>query len=156
MPYRLIVNEYRFADSWEPIQCDLPGLTKRGICTAASNCEAYQRILNESRGNSIEREDFIQQLQCGKFEGDRVCCPDSDSYQIGVYEDAATCGQAAYGYRIRGGVIADIDEFPWMAMLLKMHRELKFIESCAPIHYHLVIFFFKVNHSHFIIIVVAY
>ncbi|EAT45082.1 AAEL003632-PA [Aedes aegypti] len=110
-------------DSWEPIQCDLPGLTKRGICTAASNCEAYQRILNESRGNSIEREDFIQQLQCGKFEGDRVCCPDSDSYQIGVYEDAATCGQAAYGYRIRGGVIADIDEFPWMAMLLKMHRK---------------------------------
>ncbi|XP_062538218.1 uncharacterized protein LOC134206505 [Armigeres subalbatus] len=112
-------------DLWKPIACDIPGQEKKGVCTAAGSCVAYQRILNESVDNSIEREDFIQRLQCGKFDGAEVCCPESDSYRIGDYEDAARCGQAAYSYRIRGGVIADIDEFPWMAMLLKKHRKLQ-------------------------------
>nr|XP_029722717.1 serine protease easter-like [Aedes albopictus] len=110
-------------DLWDSNGCDIPGQTKKGFCTEAGNCAAYQKLLNDSGDNSIEREDFIQQLQCGKFDGDRVCCPDSDNYQIGVYEDAVMCGQAAYSYRIRGGMIADIDEFPWTAMLLRMHRK---------------------------------
>lgn len=138
MPCRLIVNEYRITDLWESNGCDIPGQTKKGFCTEAGNCAAYQKLLNDSGDNSIEREDFIQQLQCGKFDGDRVCCPDSDNYQIGVYEDAVMCGQAAYSYRIRGGMIADIDEFPWTAMLLRMHRKLVKDESCAQICNHVM------------------
>ncbi|XP_065084535.1 CLIP domain-containing serine protease B8-like [Ochlerotatus camptorhynchus] len=110
-------------DSLERISCDIPGQLKAGHCTADRNCVTYQKIVNDSALNLIEREDFIQRLQCGRYDGSEVCCSDSDRYQLGDYEDAAVCGQAAYSFRIRGGTIADIDEFPWMAMLLKQQKK---------------------------------
>lgn len=32
--------------------------------------------------------------------------------------DPDTCGLQSYMAKIRGGTLAEIDEFPWMAMLL--------------------------------------
>lgn len=121
-----VLNE----DSLERFGCNIPGQLKKGLCLAASDCLAYQKIVNDSSTNLIEREDFIQRLQCGRYDGSEVCCPDSDGYQLGDYEDSAVCGRETYSFRIRGGSIADIDEFPWMAMLLMQQK------SAGYLYYH--------------------
>lgn len=107
-----------------------------GVCISIRNCPA---LLNLLRSKPIQREtsQFLRLSQCG-FEGryPKVCCPNSGQtigrlttpkpptpdYQEGqaVYSrllpDVSVCGLGTNN-RIYGGEVAEIDDFPWMALL---------------------------------------
>lgn len=106
--------------------CEIPGESTRGTCKKENDCAAYGSIVNDANLNFDDRNKFIERVQCGNRDGTMVCCPEG-SYQTTVKQEEGTeeqCGFQAYSFRIRGGSIADIDEFPWTAMLLSQDRKL--------------------------------
>ncbi|XP_055628413.1 CLIP domain-containing serine protease B8-like [Toxorhynchites rutilus septentrionalis] len=101
--------------------CEIPGESKRGTCIKADDCPAYGKIANDATLNFVDRNQFIESVQCGKRGGSMVCCPEEGSYQTVIQEEQeekGQCGEPAAMFRIRGGSIAELDEFPWTAMLL--------------------------------------
>lgn len=110
--------------------CTIPGQLDEGICRPVGECGAFRRIANESESNAIDdhsaNREFVNGLWCGDHDGSEVCCPRDDIYH--AFEEGAEaeedeeCGVPVPQYRIRGGQIATIDEFPWTAMLLRENR----------------------------------
>ncbi|XP_058812858.1 CLIP domain-containing serine protease B8-like [Topomyia yanbarensis] len=114
-------NARRLEDSLAN-DCDIPRELEKGVCRSAGDCPAYLRIANESGLNLIGQVEFEEAIRCGKRDGSEVCCPTGETYKFHEVEEDEFCGIQVPTFRIRGGAIAEIDEFPWTAMLLRQHR----------------------------------
>ncbi|XP_055616452.1 CLIP domain-containing serine protease B8-like [Toxorhynchites rutilus septentrionalis] len=126
------------APIWEvTTNCQIPNESQQGVCRAPGECPAYQRINDVASLGSVDRLSFLRLLQCIGIAEGQVCCPRSgDSYRQPsikgnlprrVHNDtvvpktrigAEPCGQQGYKMQLLGGEVTDIDEFPWMAMLI--------------------------------------
>ncbi|XP_053687810.1 CLIP domain-containing serine protease B8-like [Sabethes cyaneus] len=122
--------------------CAIPNEASRGTCVSPEHCSAYQRINDVGSLSSIGRLSFLRRLQCTGMDEGNICCPRSGndyrqpsmneslpkrerekpitvgSRMGGGSNDDAPCGHQSFGQKLLGGQITDIDEFPWMAMLL--------------------------------------
>ncbi|XP_058812859.1 CLIP domain-containing serine protease B8-like [Topomyia yanbarensis] len=120
--------------------CQIPNEFQPGTCQALDECSAYQRINDVGSLTSVGRVSFLRRLQCTGLAEEKICCPRSgrnyrqpsmnESVPRRVVDETmtvhsrvggdeeATCGHQNYGQKLLGGQITDIDEFPWMAMLL--------------------------------------
>ncbi|KXJ76331.1 hypothetical protein RP20_CCG009846 [Aedes albopictus] len=135
-------------------QCSIPNESKNGTCTLPIDCPAYATINNPEDVSSVGRLSFLKKIQCSSAGTDGICCPRSKRYQTPTLNetlpkrvrhkttrvhsrfgnDDDVCGYQSFVPKIRGGEIANIDEFPWMAMLLyelselsqKKHKTLNF------------------------------
>nr|XP_040228546.2 CLIP domain-containing serine protease B8 [Anopheles coluzzii] len=134
---------------WDSIRlCDIPNEPNPGQCMLPAECVAYGKINDVSSLSSIERFSFIKQIQCnGSDTVPYVCCPrDSDAYRepyvnetmvpknrvaSRIAFDADSCGIQSYVAKIRGGQLAEIDEFPWMAMLLYERDNNALTQGCG-------------------------
>ncbi|XP_055525724.1 CLIP domain-containing serine protease B8-like [Wyeomyia smithii] len=101
--------------------CEIPGELVEGVCISTTECVAFRKLTNDSEVNLIDREEFVERLKCGKHDGTEICCPHGESYNLPEEKDEL-CGVQVPKFKIKGGVIADIDEFPWTAMLLRQNR----------------------------------
>ncbi|XP_058453555.1 CLIP domain-containing serine protease B8-like [Malaya genurostris] len=115
----------RLPDSFveEKEDCAIPQELAKGTCRSVADCPAYQKITNDRGLNSIEQEQFEEAIRCGRRDGSEVCCPTLDRYRVFEELKDEVCGIQAPMFRIRGGVIAEIDEFPWTAMILRQNRD---------------------------------
>lgn len=109
-----------FFHNVESRNCTIPGQPDVGICRPVVECAAFQKIANESESNLVVERDFVEALWCGERDEGKICCPrDGSDYQVMEEPEDEECGVQGLQYRIRGGAIARIDEFPWTVMLLK-------------------------------------
>ncbi|XP_052562070.1 CLIP domain-containing serine protease B8-like isoform X2 [Culex pipiens pallens] len=123
------------------VPCRIPNETDDGTCVDLKKCPAFQKINHVEMMANTSRVSFIRELQCGDDEQVMICCPQSiDSYRkpwismdveprvrfgirtrtsVGHLGDADDneCGLVTFGNRILRGNIAQIDEFPWAALL---------------------------------------
>ncbi|XP_058453454.1 CLIP domain-containing serine protease B8-like [Malaya genurostris] len=121
--------------------CPIPNEVHSGACQSPDECTAYQRINDVGSLATVGRISFLRRLQCTGAEDGKICCPRSGGNyrqpfmnesvprrtvepttmmvgsRVGVDEEK-TCGHQSFGQKLLGGHITDIDEFPWMAMLL--------------------------------------
>lgn len=134
---------------WESVRlCDIPNEQIAGECRLPGDCAAYGKINDVSSLGSVERFSFIKQIQCnGTDTVPYVCCPrGSDSYlepyvnstttpknrvASRIAFDSDSCGIQSYVAKIRGGQLAEIDEFPWMAMLLYEREKNQVAQQCG-------------------------
>lgn len=79
---------------------------------------------------------YLKQFQCGGTTEDdiQICCPENkteltDKSLIPAPE-LEQCGLQANDNRIVGGTVAELDEFPWMA-LLQYKKGRKIEPACA-------------------------
>ncbi|KAL1380798.1 hypothetical protein pipiens_013922 [Culex pipiens pipiens] len=113
----------------ESRNCTIPGQPDVGVCRPVAECVAFQKIANESESNLVAERDFVEALWCGERDEGEICCPrDGADYQAMEEPEDEECGVQGLQYRIRGGAIAQIDEFPWTAMLLKENGKTKHLE----------------------------
>ncbi|XP_053682110.1 CLIP domain-containing serine protease B8-like [Sabethes cyaneus] len=130
--------------------CSIPNESQQGTCKAPDDCEAYGAINDPSNLSSVGRLSFLKQIQCNATVSvgtdqmivGGVCCPRTATYRSPAlneslprrirppspvvhsrFGDDESCGYQTYVAKIRGGEIANIDEFPWMAMLLYETRD---------------------------------
>lgn len=109
-----------------------------GRCTSVYQCNVIYKII-ESRTISPETRQFLQASQCqyGSGRPPFVCCAPDDSFirgggvyqpqtqfrklpsngQGNVLPEFGVCGPDSTGNKIYGGEGAELDEFPWMALL---------------------------------------
>uniref|UniRef100_A0A2M4BNY7 CLIP domain-containing serine protease n=2 Tax=Anopheles marajoara TaxID=58244 RepID=A0A2M4BNY7_9DIPT len=134
---------------WEAIQvCPIPNEDSPGECRPSVSCAAYTKINDVSSAASVERISFIKQIQCnGTDNVPYVCCPRGSSSYVQPFMnetvshknriasrlafDPDTCGLQSYMAKIRGGTLAEIDEFPWMAMLLYERENQPLTQACG-------------------------
>lgn len=95
---------------------------------------------------------FLKQIQCNSTGVGGICCPRTASYKLPTLNetlpkrirhkttrvhsrfgnDEEICGYQSFVPKIRGGEIANIDEFPWMAMLLyELKESQKIVHGCG-------------------------
>ncbi|XP_001657087.2 serine protease easter [Aedes aegypti] len=115
--------------------CIIPHESERGTCVRPQDCPAYQNITIGDALGSVSRLSFAKALQCPTDGESRICCPNRGSYdtpeltvtfprkrvrrgnsllRIGGYD---SCGGPVFPGKVFGGPIAEIDEFPWAALL---------------------------------------
>uniref|UniRef100_A0A182JBH1 CLIP domain-containing serine protease n=1 Tax=Anopheles atroparvus TaxID=41427 RepID=A0A182JBH1_ANOAO len=134
---------------WDSVRlCDIPNEATPGECRPPGECAAYGKINDVSSLSSIPRFSFIKQIQCnGSDAVPFVCCPRTgESYLEPFVNETATpknrvtsrlafdadsCGIQSYVAKIRGGQLAEIDEFPWMAMLLYERENNMVAQGCG-------------------------
>lgn len=150
----------------QPLDCEIPNETKRGVCLPVSECAAYLQVRNVTNLSS-ERVNFLKKVQCDAASQSQestvrstdeqykplVCCPaNGQDYlypviQFSKFEyrrfldvtarfkrkklkrriqtvEPSTgfnllneCGKQVTN-RIYGGEIAELDEYPWLALLV--------------------------------------
>lgn len=131
---------------WDVItHCTIPNENQQGVCRAPEDCPAYKAINGPEEVSSVGRLSFLKQVQCNVSGSEQVelapsgsiCCPRMGRYSSPTlnenlprrirpnstrvhsrFGEDESCGFQTYVAKIRGGEIANIDEFPWMAMLL--------------------------------------
>uniref|UniRef100_A0A182PAD4 CLIP domain-containing serine protease n=1 Tax=Anopheles epiroticus TaxID=199890 RepID=A0A182PAD4_9DIPT len=134
---------------WDSVRlCDIPNESSPGECLPPADCAAYGKINDVASLSSVERFSFIKQIQCNGSETvPYVCCPrNSEVYREPYVKetmvpknrvasriafDADSCGIQSYVAKIRGGQLAEIDEFPWMAMLLYERENNALTQGCG-------------------------
>lgn len=118
------------------VHCHIPNETDDGTCVDLKKCPAFQEINHVEMMANTSRVSFVRELQCG--DDQQVCCPQGiDNYRkpwistdveprvrFGIrtrtsvsHEDDNECGLGTFRDRILRGNIAQIDEFPWAALL---------------------------------------
>ncbi|XP_066245747.1 serine protease easter-like [Euwallacea similis] len=107
--------------------CRTP-LSQQGECISLLNCDSLYNIL-KTRPISSSDADFLRRSQCG-FLGTtpKVCCPTgpvgstttqapiNQGIQSDLLPTTDVCGTGTIN-RIYGGEKAQLDEFPWMALV---------------------------------------
>lgn len=134
---------------WDSVRlCDIPNEEAPGECRLPGECAAYGKINDVSSLSSIPRFSFIKQIQCNGSEPvPYVCCPrNSQSYREPYVNETVTpknrvmsrisfevdsCGIQTTVLKIRGGQLAELDEFPWMAMLLYERENNAVAQGCG-------------------------
>lgn len=144
--------------------CNIPNEPdQQGICSDPDDCPAYAAINDPASLASVGRLSFLKAIQCNvstssgasstNVGGGGICCPRSGRYKSPTlnenrprrmrtkspmvhsrFGDDETCGFQSYVAKIRGGDIANIDEFPWMAMLLyEMKDSSSVVHGCGGV-----------------------
>ncbi|KAL3286006.1 hypothetical protein HHI36_000520 [Cryptolaemus montrouzieri] len=123
-----------FADNFEP--CHTP-TGREGACISIRKCSPLFAFVVQNTKSPSEIK-FLQESHCGftKDEIPKVCCegqyipaslieiPDDvifPSSSILMLPNTSTCG-ADFSLRILGGETADLDEFPWLALIKSRDR----------------------------------
>ncbi|XP_022909704.1 CLIP domain-containing serine protease HP8 [Onthophagus taurus] len=126
-PLILVLNLYLVSYFTNAEQCYTPN-QQLGECVVITQCQEVLDVLVK-RPISVEDTEYLKKAGCG-FEGltSKVCCslrqqpPTSTSnprnYQSNddLLPDTSTCGVDNQN-RILGGSIADLEEYPWMALI---------------------------------------
>ncbi|KXJ76329.1 hypothetical protein RP20_CCG009844 [Aedes albopictus] len=117
--------------------CDVPHELEKGVCVSEQECPAFTNITNGDTLGSASRLSFVKALQCAlDDEEPGICCPSSGAYRnpeltantkrervpkgpsllrFGAHDN---CGsQTPYVPKVYGR-IAEIDDFPWAALLI--------------------------------------
>ncbi|XP_054083133.1 phenoloxidase-activating enzyme isoform X2 [Zeugodacus cucurbitae] len=98
----------------KPDDCETPN-GKKGRCISILECGSLLSLVKEDL--SANERDFLTKSVCK--EGKRqVCCPDPLTKNRGELHLPPNCGKTSLTGRIYGGTAADIDEFPWTALLI--------------------------------------
>lgn len=117
--------------------CDIPHEVEKGVCVSEEECPAFANITKGDAFGSVSRLSFVKDLQCSlDDEESGICCPRSGTYQNPEMEANGkrervpktpsllrfgphdTCGwQTSYVNKVYGR-IAEIDDFPWAALLI--------------------------------------
>uniref|UniRef100_A0A182QCA1 Peptidase S1 domain-containing protein n=1 Tax=Anopheles farauti TaxID=69004 RepID=A0A182QCA1_9DIPT len=134
---------------WDSVRlCDIPNEAVPGECKLPVDCAAYGKINDVASLGSIERFSFIKQVQCNASDVEPlVCCPRNSDVYLEPYVnetmvsknrvtsriafDIDSCGIQTFEPKIRGGQLAEIDEFPWMAMLLYQRGNSPPVQGCG-------------------------
>ncbi|XP_021711033.1 serine protease easter [Aedes aegypti] len=138
---------------WEvTTQCSIPNESNNGTCTSPTECPAYATINNPEDLSSVGRLSFLKRIQCNSEGTGGICCPLAKRYKTPTLNetlpkrirhkttrvhsrfgnDDEVCGYQSFVPKIRGGEIANIDEFPWMAMLLyELKESQKIVHGCG-------------------------
>uniref|UniRef100_A0A8D8FXI8 CLIP domain-containing serine protease n=1 Tax=Culex pipiens TaxID=7175 RepID=A0A8D8FXI8_CULPI len=137
---------------------------QKGTCSDPDDCPAYAAINDPASLSSVGRLSFLKAIQCNVSAstsapgsavggGGGICCPRSGRYKSPTlnenlprrtrtkstmvhsrFGDDEMCGFQSYVAKIRGGDIANIDEFPWMAMLLyEMKDSNSVVHGCGGV-----------------------
>ncbi|XP_077283142.1 ovochymase-like [Arctopsyche grandis] len=113
-----------------------------GTCINDTDCPAYKLARDQYFTENVE---YFRQLQCDYDDGfPNICCPEAGKYDVikleipkqrrmrknesgidfgsrfgsdDLFPGKDICGIHEYGNKIFNGEVADIDEFPWMALL---------------------------------------
>uniref|UniRef100_A0A1A9WB41 CLIP domain-containing serine protease n=1 Tax=Glossina brevipalpis TaxID=37001 RepID=A0A1A9WB41_9MUSC len=140
------------------IKCKIPNQSELiGDCVAVSQCSAYLEVRN-SLELTAEKVNFLKNLQCPKLIHNlesTVCCPLNGQryrdpllrftklihnnvndkgkkrtlkHHLYTSDQYYTCGKQVT-QRIYGGEIAELNEFPWLALLLYNTNEF----SCSGV-----------------------
>lgn len=125
------------------IPCKTPD-NKNGTCTPIKNCDNYITILKTLDVSDQRTRKFLKEFQCGETDDDddddnndtniQICCPQHNIELIDKSlipePELEECGLQAKDNRIVGGTVAELDEFPWMA-LLQYRKGRKIEPACA-------------------------
>lgn len=107
-----------------------------GTCVPVKNCESYVAMLKTLDVTDQLAKKYLKEFQCdGSSDSDiQICCPEN---QIELTDkslipepELEQCGVQANDNRIVGGTVAEIDDFPWMA-LLQYRKGRKIEPACA-------------------------
>lgn len=87
-------------------------------------CNSYVEILQTLDVSDQLTKKYLKEFQCdGSSEQDiQICCPKSKielaDKSLIPEPELEQCGMQANDNRIVGGTVAEIDDFPWMALLV--------------------------------------
>lgn len=95
---------------------------EKGTCTTLSNCTSFlNQVFDKCNEDSLN---FAKQSFCGHAYESLYCCGSTASPIENVkppyskfLPDQTICGSETSDNRIHGGIITDLSEFPWMALL---------------------------------------
>ncbi|XP_018568841.1 serine protease easter-like [Anoplophora glabripennis] len=102
---------------------------KPGICTRTNTCQRYTILQNNLDRSLKSVRDYLDKFKCKS--SDEICCQEDEEKAIdnSVFNIERTngnipepiskiCGRLEFGTdRIVGGSVADLGEFPWLALL---------------------------------------
>ncbi|XP_054083131.1 serine protease easter-like isoform X2 [Zeugodacus cucurbitae] len=94
--------------------CETPN-GKNGRCISILECGSLLSLIKEDL--SANERNFLTKSVC-RQETRQVCCPDPSTNNRGELPLSPNCGKTSLTGRIYGGTVADIDEFPWTALLI--------------------------------------
>ncbi|XP_065072453.1 CLIP domain-containing serine protease B8-like [Ochlerotatus camptorhynchus] len=126
---------------WDVVTtCHIPNESIQGLCQDPVDCTAYRQINDVTSIGNMSRLSFVKQVQCTGEEEGKVCCPRDGGLYSNPWIDMTNvitrvkqnplsiknrvgsqgmpCGQQDFGMLVNHGQITEIDEFPWMALLI--------------------------------------
>lgn len=95
-----------------------------GTCTPVKECNSYVEMLKTLDVSDQLTKKYLKGFQCdSSSEGDiQICCPKNKielaDKSLIPEPELEQCGMQANDNRIVGGTVAEIDDFPWMALLV--------------------------------------
>lgn len=107
-----------------------------GTCTPVKACNSYVDMLKTLDVSDQLTKKYLKGFQCADTSEDdiQVCCPQNKielaDKSLIPEPELEQCGIQANDNRIVGGTIAELDEFPWMA-LLQYKKGRKIEAGCA-------------------------
>ncbi|KAJ3627225.1 hypothetical protein MTP99_014622 [Tenebrio molitor] len=117
--------------------CKTPD-SRNGICKNIRECDSFMEYMeNVNRRDPVVKK-YLKEYRCSTDHDPeiRVCCPDegkviSDFSSNDLHErfsnsfpdaDLEECGKQSSDYKIVGGTNAYLDEYPWLALLKYVNR----------------------------------
>lgn len=116
------------------VPCKTPD-KRNGTCTPVKNCDNYITMLRTLDVSDQTTKKYLKQFQCGGTteEDIQICCSQENFELIDKSlipkPELEECGLQANDNRIVGGTVAELDDFPWMALL--QYRKGKKIEPAC-------------------------
>lgn len=150
----LVIETKQSLPIWDVVtNCKIPNESEPGKCKYPSDCPAFEDINDVNSIGNISRLSFVRQLQCTGADDGKICCPRSRSYvnpwinmvnitkrvrtkpitvkkRIGAHEEVA-CGVPDFEVLVNSGEIANLEDFPWMAMLIYENAMNPVIPGCG-------------------------
>ncbi|XP_062702173.1 CLIP domain-containing serine protease B8-like [Aedes albopictus] len=137
----LVLETKQSLPIWDVMtNCKIPNELEPGVCKNPTDCPAFYDINDVNSIGNTSRLSFVRQLQCTGMADGKICCPRSGSYadpwismvnitkrvrtkpitvrkRIGTQPEVP-CGAPDFTALVNSGEIANIDDFPWMAVLI--------------------------------------
>lgn len=93
-----------------------------GTCVPIKSCPPYVSILKMFNLKDPLTKKYLREFRCDSPEGHiHICCPEVkfevNDRSFVPQPELEQCGVHVSDDRIVGGTVAEIDEFPWMALL---------------------------------------
>lgn len=94
-----------------------------GTCLPVKTCDGYVNMLKTLDVTDQLTKKYLKEFQCGGSSADdiQICCPNNrielTDKSLIPEPELEQCGLQENDNRIVDGTIADLDEFPWMALL---------------------------------------
>lgn len=95
-----------------------------GTCTPVKGCDSYVEMLKNLDVSDQLTKKYLKGFQCADTSEDdiQICCPQNKieltDKSLIPRPELEQCGLQVNDNRVVGGTVAEIDDYPWMALLL--------------------------------------